>query len=75
LSGVHEIYGHGIMKWNSPDVHHKAYWAVMESKYWEATTLSFKHHNVKAMWRYYSQYHNNTPMPKHIDQIFRKYYK
>ena len=46
--GIHEIYGHGVMKWNlDRQNHYMAYFAVIDNKrYWDKTTPAFRRNHA-----------------------------
>ncbi len=70
---VHEVYGHGIMGYDTNTNHHLAYFSSVDSKYWDGTTLRFKQHVVNQMWiRYYYEV-GNQRMPQPYQSNFDKY--
>jgi hypothetical protein len=73
---IHEAYGHGVKGYSSNfNNHHKAYFASIDSRYWNATTLSFKQHNVDKMWYYFHREVGFKRMPEPYQSIYDKYIK
>jgi len=71
--GVHEIYGHGIKKWNKEE-HYKAYWAVIRSKYWNNTTTSFRESLANGLWTVWWKHKGQVRMPYRYQKIIDQYY-
>lgn len=71
---IHEIYGHGIMDYDSPKLHHKSYFSVIDSRYWEGSTTTFKAYNVNRMWEYYYKEVGYGSMPSKYQNAYWKYY-
>ncbi len=71
---IHEAYGHGVMGYHDKlKNHHKAYFASIDSKYWEATTGSLKSHNVNKMYNYYYRETGSSNLPSVYLNEFWKY--
>ncbi|MFC5283658.1 hypothetical protein [Pedobacter alpinus] len=73
---IHEGYGHGIMGYRDGfKNHYKAYFAVIDSKYWAETSQLFKKHTVRGMWTYYFKEVGNKAMPEPYQSMYFKYRK
>ncbi|MCK4662313.1 MAG: hypothetical protein KAT68_05575, partial [Bacteroidales bacterium] len=76
VTAVHEIWGHGIKKWgDKTKTHRKCYFAEVNSKYWNGTTLRFKNYTLKTMGKYNKIETGNASFPNmFIHNEYVKYY-
>jgi RHS repeat-associated protein len=78
---IHEIYGHGIMRWRTgltlgQGNHWKCYNAEINSKYWKYATPKLKS-NIAYWARYYYYYEvnkQNFELPNRFDDLYIKYH-
>ncbi len=77
---IHEAYGHGVKDFSGgfpgPDIfggtHHKAYYATIDSKYWNNTTLTFKKFTMKYTHIYHFWLKGNIPLPQKYSKWYWK---
>ena len=77
---IHEAYGHGVKDFSGgfpgPDIfggtHHKAYYATIDSKYWNNTTLTFKNFTMKYTHIYHFWEKGNIPLPQKYSKWYWK---
>ncbi len=73
---IHEAYGHGVKGYGSAtDNHHLVYFIEINSKYWEATTPTYKRITTKYMWEYYYREVGYKRMPEPYQSIYDKFHK
>lgn len=76
---IHEAYGHGVMGFSDKNSnHYKAYWAVIDSKYWGSTSLRFKENTAYGMWSTWTNSGRYGGMPSHYMKViydYHPYYK
>ncbi len=72
---IHEVYGHGIMKYSGEKLHHKSYMASIDSKYWGKTTLAYKKSTVQKLWQHYWKSTHRSSLPAQYQNIYDKYSK
>jgi len=73
---IHEAYGHGVKGYSDDFLtHHRAYFATIDSRYWDSTTWNFKNHNVKKMWGLYFKEGGYQRMPEPYQTMYDKYNK
>ena len=79
IGGIHEIYGHGIMRWGDRfgggGTHYKTYQAQMDSKYWLKSTNAAKRNTVLNWWKSYyydvNKGDNTNYPPKYINNYYK----
>jgi RHS repeat-associated protein len=79
IGGIHEIYGHGIMRWGDRfgggGTHYKIYQAQMDSKYWLKSTNAAKRNIVLNWWNSYYYDVNKGDNTNYPPKYMNNYYK